>query len=261
MTPVIHINDVHKTYANGVTALAGVSLRFEPGEIVAILGPSGSGKSTLMRCVNGLERPTSGQVEVGSVVVGPRTLRQVRRQVGMIFQRFNLVPRVNVMANVLVGRLGYRSWVTNLFGWFSAEDHEAAHKALNEVKLLDRAWHRADKLSGGQQQRIGIARTLVQGAKVILADEPVASLDPETSQEVMRLLVKGCHRHDATLIVNLHQVELAKTYAKRIVGLRAGKVIFDKPVGEVNDRDYDLLYMGVDTPVESVTPEANHVFA
>lgn len=243
--PQIELTDVRKTFDGRLTALDGVSLSVNAGELVAILGPSGSGKSTLLRCINGLETPTSGDVKIKGISVTKKTLRLVRREVGMIFQRANLVPRTSVMANVLIGRLGYRSWFTSLTGWFPAEDHALAHDALQEVRLLDRAWDRADKLSGGQQQRVGIARTVVQQAKVILADEPVASLDPETSIEVMNLLVRIAKKHEATLIVNLHQVELAKSFAQRVVGLRLGKLIFDKAASELSDWDLEMLYAGL----------------
>lgn len=242
--PHIELIDVRKSFGAHITALDGVTLQIERGEIVAILGPSGSGKSTLMRCINGLETPTAGVCLVNGVEVGPRSLGQVRREVGMVFQRFNLVPRTSVMSNVLVGRLGYRNWLTNLLGWFPSEDYDRAFRALNEVRLLDRAWDRADRLSGGQQQRVGIARTLVQQANAILADEPVASLDPETSLEIMRLLVNVTQEHGATLVVNLHQVALAQAFAHRIIGLKAGQIVFDLPAEAVGTRELRGLYLG-----------------
>jgi phosphonate transport system ATP-binding protein len=252
--PQIELSDVKKTFDGRLTALNGVSLAVNAGELVAILGPSGSGKSTLLRCINGLETPTSGNVKINGIPVTKKTLRLVRREVGMIFQRANLVPRTGVMSNVLIGRLGYRSWFTSLTGWFPAEDHALAQAALHEVRLLDRAWDRADKLSGGQQQRVGIARTVVQQAKVILADEPVASLDPETSIEVMNLLVRIAKKHEATLIVNLHQVDLAKTFAQRIIGLRQGKLVFDKSATYLSDWDLEQLYAGL-ADVKGPRPE------
>ena len=238
----IEVENVGKTFHPGIVALKGVCLQIEEGEVVSILGPSGSGKSTLVRCINGLETPTTGRVLVDGIEVNRKNLRQVRGQVGMVFQRFNLIPRLNVLSNVLVGRLAHRSWLTSTLGWFPAADHELAHAALAEVKLLDRIWDRADKLSGGQQQRVGIARTLVQQARVILADEPVASLDPTTSHEIMRLLVKVVKLRSATVVVNLHQVELAKKYTKRIIGLRAGELIFDLPADQVTDYELAELY-------------------
>jgi phosphonate transport system ATP-binding protein len=246
----IQVFEVKKVFGQ-VRALDRVSLTVEAGEVVAILGPSGSGKSTLMRCINGLETPTSGAVHVEGLEVRPNTVRAVRRRVGMIFQRFNLVPRSTVMSNVLVGRLGYRGWVTNAFGWFPGEDFALAEDALREVKLLDRAWDRADRLSGGQQQRVGIARAIVQQTAAILADEPVASLDRETSHEVMRLLLRVARERGTTLLINLHQVELAKGYADRIVGLRAGQIEFDLPSARVEERHLDLLYGKVTAEDES----------
>lgn len=246
----IELRKVSKSFGSQIKALQDVTLDIQSGERVAILGPSGAGKSTLLRTINGLETPSSGQVRVNGRLVSPAETREIRRQVGMIFQRFNLVPRMSVMANVLTGRLGYRSTMTNLFGWFPAEDHALACAALEEVRLLDRAWERADRLSGGQQQRVGIARTLVQQAQVILADEPVASLDPETSQEIMRLLDRVTRERNVTLVVNLHQVELAKQFADRVIGLRAGKLIFDVATSLLSDDMLDELYRGVTTAGE-----------
>lgn len=239
---IVEFQSVSKKYAGRIHALDSVSLKLKEGETVAILGPSGAGKSTLLRMVNGLETPDSGTVTVSGIRVTTKNLREVRRKVGMIFQRANLVPRASAMSNVLLGRLGYRNWVTNLFGYFPGEDHRLAVEALTEVRLLDRAWDRADRLSGGQQQRIGIARTLVQQPKLILADEPVASLDPETGHDVMRLLVRIASEHGATLVVNLHQVDFARAYAKRVVGLQEGRVLFDLPTDRLTDDALSDLY-------------------
>lgn len=238
----VEIQAVHKVFPGNIRALDGVHLEIDSGEIVAILGQSGSGKTTLLRCINGLETPTSGDVRVEGSRVEKSTLRPVRRKVGMIFQKVHLVPRLSVMENVMIGRLGYHSWAANLFGRFAKLDYELAENALAEVGLLDRAWDRADKLSGGQQQRVGIARTIVQQPSVILADEPVASLDPKISRDVMSLLTRVVTNRKVTLIVNLHQVDIATAFAHRIVGLASGKVSFDLPTNKVSKDHLGGIY-------------------
>lgn len=240
--PLLQVQNVSKTFPNGVRALQGVTLQVEPGEVVVVLGPSGAGKSTLLRTINGLESPTSGQIDVAGLQVKPATVRKIRRMVGMVFQQFNLVPRLSVMANVLTGRLGYRGWTTTVFFAFPKEDHDLAQKAIDRVGLTGREWDRAEKLSGGQQQRVAIARTLVQNPKVILADEPVASLDPATSVEIMDLLVTLARENQTALILNLHQVELARQYADRIVGIKSGRSVFDKTPSDITDQEVEELY-------------------
>ena len=223
----VHLAGVSKRFPNGVQAISDVTLGFSPGEVAVVLGPSGAGKSTLLRMINGLEVASEGSIEVGDLQVNPATLRSVRRRVGMVFQQFNLVPRLSVMANVLCGRLAYRNWITSVFFAFPESDYETARHAIKSVGLEGREWDRVDRLSGGQQQRVAIARTLVQGAQVILADEPVASLDPATSEEVLSLLVALARENQVTLILNLHQVDLAQKYADRIIGIQKGKVHCD----------------------------------
>lgn len=221
------IQQLEKQYSNGYLALNGISTEVESGSFTVIMGPSGAGKSTLLRLINGLETPSKGSVSVDGMSVTASSLRQIRGNVGMVFQHFNLVDRLSVMTNVLVGRLRFRSWMSSLLFLFRREDIEIAHRALNRVGLVDKCWDRADRLSGGQQQRVGIARALAQGPKVILADEPVASLDPVSSEEIMQLLHQICRRDGITLLVNLHQVELARRFADRIIGLNEGRVVFD----------------------------------
>jgi phosphonate transport system ATP-binding protein len=223
----ITINEVEKRFGNGFHALKGVSAEIASGSFTVVLGPSGAGKSTLLRLVNGLETPTQGSVSLAGETVTQANLRTVRGDVGMVFQHFNLVDRLSVMTNVLVGRLKTRSWLGSVLYLFRREDREIAHEALDRVGLVEKSWERADRLSGGQQQRVGIARALAQRPRVILADEPVASLDPVTSEEIMHLLREICRRDGITLLVNLHQVDLAKRFADRIIGLNAGKVVFD----------------------------------
>ncbi len=238
----VQLKGVMKRYPNGIEAVRGVDLTFPKGQVAVVLGPSGAGKSTLLRMVNGLETATSGTIQVGDLVVHSNNHRAVRKTVGMVFQQFNLVPRLSVMANVLCGRLAHRSWVTSIFFTFPESDFALAREALKQVGLEDRAWDRLEKLSGGQQQRVAIARVLVQQAKVILADEPVASLDPETSIEVLKLLVSSARSREATLILNLHQVDLAMQFADRIVGIRKGQVLFDGKPSDWTDTTYAQVY-------------------
>lgn len=239
---VVSVRNLGKTYASGKVALSDVSLDFQEGVVTGVLGPSGAGKSTLLRCINGLETPTSGTVEVDGLSVTPRTLRQVRTKVGMVFQHFNLVPRLTALTNVLTGSLSRVNPLLSLFYLFPTKEIEAAKSTLESVGLSEYIWQRADRLSGGQQQRVAIARSILQQPKVILADEPVASLDPRTSKEVMELLVKCAREHGICLIVNLHQVDLAVEYCERIVGLKRGKVVLDCSPGQLVDSAVSDLY-------------------
>ena len=233
---VIQLNQATKAYNNGTIAVHPTSLSFEPGTFNAILGPSGAGKSTLLRMINGLETPTAGEVMVQGQTLTAKNLRQIRSRTAMIFQQFNLVGRLNVMTNVLTGRLYYRPWWTSIFYLFGKGDWKIAQWALQRVGLIEKAWERVDQLSGGQQQRVGIARALAQHPEVILADEPVASLDPVASEEIMELLLEICRQDDITIVANLHQVSLAISYADRVIGLNQGHVVFDdSPQALVND--------------------------
>jgi phosphonate transport system ATP-binding protein len=223
----ISLKSVHKTYPNGFCALKDINLQVDAGQFIAVLGPSGAGKSTLLRAMNGLDPATRGEIRIGGVALNRGNRRKMRAHIGMVFQQFNLVDRLNVMTNVLIGRLSERSWLSSLFYLFPRSDFQIAETALREVDLLDKAWSRADQLSGGQQQRVGIARALAQHPKLILADEPVASLDPKASEEVLQLLRKICTEKGITVIVNLHQTEYAKQYADRVLALNDGRLIFD----------------------------------
>lgn len=223
----ISIQSVTKRFPNGFEALGGIDTEIQSGSFTVVLGPSGAGKSTLLRLVNGLETPTTGAVRIGGEIVAARSLRHIRSRVAMVFQQFNLVDRLSVVTNVLTGRLAHRSWVGSVFYLFHKEDMDIARESLSRVALTDKAWSRADKLSGGQQQRVGIARALAQQPKVILADEPVASLDPVSSEEIMTLLREICDRDGITVVVNLHQVDLARRFADRIIGMNSGKIVFD----------------------------------
>ncbi|GAA3708379.1 phosphonate ABC transporter ATP-binding protein [Nonomuraea antimicrobica] len=215
-----------------MSACAGIDLTVRRGEIVALLGPSGSGKSTLLRHLNGLARPDSGEVEVLGVDVAAAkgaALRALRRRVGVVFQQFNLVGRLTVMENVLHGALGrVRGPRYGIVTWPRAVRAEALEH-LDRVGLADRAYQRAGSLSGGQQQRVAIARALLQRPELVLADEPVASLDPETAASVMDLLVRVCREDELTMVCTLHQIELALQWTRRVVGLRLGEVRLDEP--------------------------------
>ena len=236
------IHQLEKRYRNGFHALKGIDLEVKSGSFTVVMGPSGAGKSTLLRLVNGLETPSSGQVSINAMPVNLATLQTVRGNVGMVFQHFNLVDRLSVMTNVLVGRLRHRSWLGSLFYLFRREDLAIAHQALGRVGLVDKCWERADRLSGGQQQRVGIARALAQSPKLILADEPVASLDPVSSEEIMGLLHEICRRDGITLLVNLHQVNLAKRFADRIVGLNSGQLVFDGTPAQLDQNALRKIY-------------------
>lgn len=242
---MIEFRGVTKQFPNGVRALDGVDLEIRDGEFVVVVGLSGAGKSTLLRSINGLVQPTSGQILVDGRDVTRLTgeeLRRLRTSIGMIFQNFNLVRRSSVLRNVLSGRLGHMTTWRSLLGLFSPSDVRLALEALERVEIRDKAYVRADQLSGGQQQRVSIARAICQQPRVVLADEPVASLDPPTSHVVMRDLQRVSRELGITTVVNLHFVDLAKAYAQRIVGLRAGRVVFDGPADAVTERTFEEIY-------------------
>ncbi len=230
------------TYPNGTLALSATTLSIEPGSFTVLLGPSGAGKSTLLRSFNGLVRLTGGRIESATGdIAGKKQLRAHRRQTGMIFQQHHLIGRLSVLSNVLTGRLAFHSPLKTLFG-FSHAEKELALRAIDRVGLLKEALRRVDELSGGQQQRVGIARALVQSPEIILADEPVASLDPATSDHVLSLLHGICQSDGLTAVVSLHQIEFAKKFAGRIVGLHAGKVVFDGPPSQLDENAVAAIY-------------------
>lgn len=240
---MLRIEKLTKVYPDGTRALSDVSLDVPDGQFVAIIGLSGSGKSTLLRCINRLIEPTSGRVFLDDIdVTAAHDLRPIRRRIGMIFQHFNLVKRATVLTNVLSGRLGYAPTLPSLFHIFSARDREDARANLRRVGLADKAVNRADALSGGQQQRVGIARALMQKPDIILADEPVASLDPATAHVVLDHLER-MNKHDGmTVICNLHFLSLARRYADRVVGLKAGEIVFDGLPEEIDDERFREIY-------------------
>jgi phosphonate transport system ATP-binding protein len=242
---MLEIERLEKRYATGDAALRGVSLSLKRGELVGLIGPSGAGKSTLIRCVNRLVDPTAGSIRLGDVDLtrlSGSELRRARRRIGMIFQEFALVERLSVMENVLSGRLGYVGFWASWFRRFPVADVERAFGLLDRVGLIDHADKRADALSGGQRQRVGIARALAQDPELLLVDEPTASLDPKTSRVVMRLLTELCAERGLSAIVNIHDVLLARMFLPRIVGLRAGEIVYDGPAAGLTADVLTLIY-------------------
>lgn len=239
---MLNITGLTKTFEDGTTAFKDVSLSVEPGEFVVILGPSGSGKTTLLRSVNGLITPTNGEVVVDGQRVGPSNLRQIRRQAGMVFQHFNLVGNLSALNNVLTGLLHSNGDLASLFYLFKREQKMRALESLDQVGMLAKAYVRADKLSGGQQQRIGIARAMVGRPKILLADEPVASLDPMIAFNILSLLKEVSAAEGITVICSLHQVDFALRFADRIIGLARGGIVMDKPAGEVDEAYIHNIY-------------------
>jgi phosphonate transport system ATP-binding protein len=244
-TGSIRFENAGIVYPNGVVGMKDLNLEIAPGEFVVIVGSSGAGKSTLLRAVNGLNPLTSGTVEIDGQPVAtnsPRQLRQLRKRIGMIFQDFRLVKRLTVMSNVLIGRLGHApAWRTMLNLW-PREDREIAIDALHRVGIADKAWVKASQLSGGQQQRVGIARALAQQPAIILADEPVASLDPVTTHQIMKDLVRINRELGITTLVNLHFLDIAREYGQRIIGLRFGELVYDGQAADVTDEDFRDIY-------------------
>lgn len=242
---MIIFDNVSKTYPNGVKSLSHINLTINDGEFVSIIGLSGAGKSTLLRSVNRLNDVTEGEITIDGVSLtkaGKKELRRIRRRIGMISQQFNLVKRSTVQKNVLSGRLGYYSTWKSILGLFSKEDYERTKDALERVDLQDKLHSRCDELSGGQQQRVSIARTLVQQADIILADEPVASLDPVTTQKIMKALQNINTTLGKTVIVNIHSVELARSFSTRIIALKAGEIVFDGAPEELTDERLIAIY-------------------
>ncbi len=243
--PILSVKNLTKVYPNGVAALKGVSFDVHPGEFLVIIGLSGSGKSTLLRCLNRLHEPSSGEIwfngERVDSVQGNR-VRELRRELAMIFQQFNLIPRHTVLSNVLMGRLGSTSTFSSLMSMFSAKDRADAMRYLQLVGIQEKAKVRADQLSGGQQQRVAIARALCQNPKVLLADEPVASLDPATCHTVMDYLRKVNRELGITIICNLHFLSLVREYGTRVIALRGGELVYQGSPSEINEDWFARIY-------------------
>jgi phosphonate transport system ATP-binding protein len=242
---MIKFEHVSKTYPNGVKGLQDINLEIQDGEFIGIIGMSGAGKSTLIRTINRLNDITEGQLTVDGVEISGlkgKSLRQYRRKVGMIFQSYNLVPRISVIKNVLSSLVPDMPIMRVMFGLFSKEDKIKALEALDRVSMLDKAFVRTDQLSGGQQQRVSLARTLAQNPSVLLADEPVAALDPVTAHEVMDDFKRINEELGQTVLINIHHVDLALEYSKRIIGIRSGKIVYDGPVSGITKDILDLIY-------------------
>lgn len=247
MSELLRLVDLKKVYGGQTHALRGVSTSFESGEFVVIIGPSGAGKSTFIRCINRMIDPSEGEVIFDGVHMEKlrgKKIREARSQIGMIFQHYNLIERTNVIKNVLHGRLGQMSFLDSLLGRFSQKDRQEAVDLLKQVGLEEQIYKRADELSGGQMQRVGICRALVQHPKLLLADEPIASLDPNSANIVMETLRHMTYDRGLTCIVNLHQVDFAKKYATRIIGIKEGQIVFDGAPKLLSDDIIADIYKG-----------------
>ncbi len=242
---LLKVKEISKEYEKGVKALSKVSFSVEKGEFLSVIGPSGSGKSTLLRCINRIVDTTEGEIifEKSHVEkLRKSEIKRVRRQIGMIFQSYNLVEKLTVIENVLHGRLGYKSILSGVLGIYTEEEKKEAFEILEKVDMGKYAYQRCSNLSGGQKQRVGIARALMQKPILLLCDEPIASLDPKTSERVMDYLRKITDEMNITCIVNLHQVDFAKKYSDRIIALNEGKKIFDDKTENLTEEKVRIIY-------------------
>lgn len=265
---MLRLEKLTKTYKTGDKALKSVDLEVPEGQVLALIGPSGAGKSTLIRCINRLVEPTSGVVRLGDAELtglSSGALRKKRREMGMIFQEYALVERLTVMENVLSGRLGYVGFWRSFLRKYPQESVDEAFRLLDRVGLLEMADKRADELSGGQRQRVGICRALIQDPKLLLVDEPTASLDPKTSRQIMRLICELCSERGLAAIINIHDVALAKMFVQRVVGLRFGEIAFDGKPADLTPDVLTTIYGEEDweATIEKVDGEdtINEVFA
>ena len=244
---MIQVSNLSKVFPDGTKALIDVDVAIPDGDFVAVIGLSGAGKSTFLRCLNRLVDPTGGSIEVDGTDVARlhgRALQHYRRTVGFIFQQFNLVSRLSVLDNVLSGRLGYHPTWRGLLALYKDRDYELARAAIREVGLAGKEDTRVDQLSGGQQQRVAIARAMTQEPELILADEPMASLDPRLSDVILGLLRDFNEKRGVTVLVNIHVLELAKRYAKRVIAFNKGRLVFDGPVAELDGELESTIYSG-----------------
>ena len=258
---MLDVHDLRVVYSNGTEALKSIYLQAGKGEIIGIIGRSGAGKSTLLRAINGLQKPTAGRIVLDGDDITAMTenqLRLARRYVGFIWQEYNLVERLPVMTNVLTGRLAYSNPFSSFFGYFNREHREIAVRSLERVHMLHRANFRADRLSGGEKQRVSIARAIAQEPKLILADEPVASLDPELAHQVMSDLARVAREVGVLTLINIHHVDLAKEFADRLIGIAQGKVVFDGAPADLNQAMLDRIYR-FDKPPALAAAEMNRL--
>ncbi|WP_415062666.1 phosphonate ABC transporter ATP-binding protein [Bdellovibrio sp.] len=242
---MLEVRGLDKTYPNGVRALKNVNFTVRKGEFLVVIGLSGSGKSTLLRCINRLHDPTTGEIIFEGQDIAPlhgENIRRIRCNIGMIFQHFNLIPRHTVLSNVLMGSLGHLSSWRSILGLFSEEDKKKALQYLELVGIADKALIPADQLSGGQQQRVAIARALMQNPRLLLADEPVASLDPATCHTVMDYLKKVNEELGITIIANLHFLSLVRQYATRVIALKAGEIVYEGTPQDITDEWFQRIY-------------------
>ncbi|SMC27032.1 phosphonate transport system ATP-binding protein [Clostridium acidisoli DSM 12555] len=252
MNKVLMVNSIYKYFEKDKLVLNNVSFNVEKGEFVVIIGPSGAGKSTILRCINSLIKPSKGEIVLEDKVINQikgGKIREVRRKIGMVFQNYNLVYRLTVMQNVMHGRLGYTSGISGIFGSYLEEDKRKAIELLDKVGLVNYMYKRASELSGGQKQRVGIVRALMQEPALLLCDEPIASLDPSSSKIIMDLIRDSVRERKIACIVNLHQVEVAKEYADRIIGIKNGEVVFDGVPSLLNDKIIENIY---DTSIDNL---------
>jgi phosphonate transport system ATP-binding protein len=261
--PLLSVKNLRKSYGD-FEALRGIDLEFQEGELVAIIGSSGAGKSSFIRCINRMIDPTAGELlfdgDMHMEKLRGAALRRSRAKIGMIFQHYNLIGRVNVIKNVMHGRLGQVPFWKSLLGLYDETDKQRAVKLLEEVGLTDQMYKRADALSGGQMQRVGICRAVMQSPKLLLADEPIASLDPKSSEIVMECLTRVTRQSGLCCIVNLHQVDFAKKYADRVIGFRLGEVVFDGTPEQLTDAMIHQIY-NVPQENEEALPVEGAVYA
>lgn len=255
MKPILQVKNVEMQYADGTKALNGITFDVYEGEFIAVIGPSGAGKSTLLRSINRLVTPTSGDIiyhDASLMTANKKGLRILRSNIGMIFQHYNVVDRLSVLENVLHGNLGKMNTWSGLFNRYSEEQKENAIELLNKVGLGNELYKRVDELSGGQRQRVGVCRALAQNPALILADEPIASLDPKSSTIVMDSIYKNCREQGISCLVNLHQVDVAKKYATRIIAIQKGRILFDGKPSELTDDLIVQLYEGKENELVAI---------